>query len=91
MNTKLLINGKLVAGKGDKEDVLDPATGKSIASLGEASTEQVASAVDAAAKAFGAWRMRIGPISQTWVMAERLFSLIRRGEYGLAFMMAMSS
>ena len=28
MNTKLLINGKLVAGKGEKEDVLDPATGE---------------------------------------------------------------
>ena len=28
MNTKLLINGKLVAGKGAKEDVLDPATAK---------------------------------------------------------------
>ena len=28
MNTKLLINGKFVAGAGDKEDVLDPATGK---------------------------------------------------------------
>ncbi len=27
MNTKLLINGKLVAGEGSKEDVLDPATG----------------------------------------------------------------
>ena len=55
MNTKLLINGKLVSGKGDKEDVLDPATGKSIASIGEASTEQIASAVEAAAKAFSGW------------------------------------
>ena len=33
MNTKLLINGKFVAGKGSKEDVLDPATGKTIASI----------------------------------------------------------
>ena len=41
MNTKLLINGKLVAGKGEKEDVLDPATGKSLASVAEASEEQI--------------------------------------------------
>jgi aminobutyraldehyde dehydrogenase len=55
MNTKLLINGKLVAGKGTKEDVLDPATGKAIASVAEASPEQIDAAVTAAAKAFPAW------------------------------------
>src|SRR6185503_12593359 len=55
MNTKLLINGKLVAGKGEKEDVLDPATSKPLASVAEASPEQIASAVAAAAKAFAAW------------------------------------
>ena len=32
MNTKLLINGKLVAGAGAKQDVLDPATGAKSAS-----------------------------------------------------------
>ncbi len=37
MDTKLLINGKFVPGKGEKEDVLDPATGKVIATVGEAS------------------------------------------------------
>jgi aminobutyraldehyde dehydrogenase len=55
MNTKLLINGKLVAGKGARQDVLDPATGKAVTSIAEASTEQVASAVSAAAKAFSTW------------------------------------
>jgi aminobutyraldehyde dehydrogenase len=55
MNTKLLINGKLVAGKGAKEDVLDPATGKAIVSVAEASPEQIDAAVTAAAKAFPAW------------------------------------
>jgi aminobutyraldehyde dehydrogenase len=55
MTTKLLINGKLVAGKGAKEDVLDPATGKPIASVAEASDEQIASAVEAAGKAFDGW------------------------------------
>lgn len=55
MNTKLLIDGKFVAGQGEKQDVLDPATGKVIASLGEASEEQIAAAVEAAAKAFDTW------------------------------------
>ncbi len=55
MNTKLLINGKFVAGKGAKEAVLDPATGKTIASIAEASDEQIEAAVAAAAKAFDGW------------------------------------
>lgn len=55
MNTKLLVNGKFIAGKGSKQAVLDPATGKVITSIAEASEEQIVAAVDAAADAFGAW------------------------------------
>ena len=55
MNTKLLVNGKLVKGKGDDLAVLDPATGKVIVHVNEASEEQVTAAVKAAAKAFPAW------------------------------------
>src|SRR5262245_1485001 len=55
MNTKLLINGKLVSGAGEKEDVLDPATGASIARVGEAGEGQIAAAVKAARTAFPAW------------------------------------
>ena len=55
MNTKLLVNGKLVKGKGDDLGVLDPATGKVIVHVNEASEEQVTAAVKAAAKAFPAW------------------------------------
>ena len=55
MNTKLLINGKLITGKGEEQDVLDPATGKVITQVAEASEEQVAAAVSAAAKAFPGW------------------------------------
>jgi aminobutyraldehyde dehydrogenase len=55
MNTKLLINGKLVAGKGKAEQVLDPATGKVLATVPEASPEQVAAAVQAALAAFDGW------------------------------------
>src|SRR5262249_53562236 len=55
LNTKLLINGKLVSGAGDKEDVLDPATGKAIVKVGEASEGQIDNAVKAARNAFNAW------------------------------------
>ena len=55
MDTKLLINGKLVAGKGSKEDVIDPATGKAIVAIAESSEEQIEAAVEAAAKAFDGW------------------------------------
>jgi aminobutyraldehyde dehydrogenase len=55
MNTKLLVNGKLTRGNGDDLGILDPATGKIIAHVHEASEEQIAKAVQAAAKAFPAW------------------------------------
>jgi aminobutyraldehyde dehydrogenase len=55
MHTKLLINGKFVNGAGEKEAVLDPATGKPLANVGEASEGQIASAVKAARAAFPGW------------------------------------
>ena len=48
MNTKLLINGKFVAGAGSKEDVLDPASGAKLATVGEASEGQIDTAVKSA-------------------------------------------
>ena len=41
MQTKLLINGELVAGQGAAHTVVDPATGEAIVSIPEASPEQV--------------------------------------------------
>ena len=55
MQTKLLINGSLVPGEGQSENVLDPATGKPIAQVAEASGAQVEAAVAAAERAFDAW------------------------------------
>jgi aminobutyraldehyde dehydrogenase len=55
MQTKMLINGALLAGEGEPENVLDPATGKSIAQVPEASRAQVDAAVAAAEEAFAAW------------------------------------
>jgi aminobutyraldehyde dehydrogenase len=55
MNTKLLVNGKLIKGKGEELGILDPATGKIIAQVPEASEEQISAATAAAAKAFPGW------------------------------------
>ena len=52
MQTKLLINGELVAGHGQAHTVVDPATGEAIVSIPEASPEQVSATVAAADEAF---------------------------------------
>jgi aminobutyraldehyde dehydrogenase len=55
MDIKLLIGGRMVAGEADEERVIDPATGELLALVPEASPQQVAAAVEAAAAAFPAW------------------------------------
>ena len=55
IETRLLINGELVAGQGPAERILDPATGRVIASVPEASAEQLEAAVAAAEAAFDTW------------------------------------
>ncbi|MCW5749805.1 MAG: gamma-aminobutyraldehyde dehydrogenase [Alphaproteobacteria bacterium] len=72
MQTKLLIDGDLVAGDGAAETILNPATGQTIASVNEASTGQVDQAVLAAERAFGGWS-RTTP-------AERALLLLRLAE-----------
>jgi aminobutyraldehyde dehydrogenase len=59
MNTKLLIAGKFVDGAGSAEPVLDSATGKTIATVREASSEQVGAAVQAAENAFDGWSQTV--------------------------------
>ena len=53
--TDLLIDGQFVKGEGESERVLNPATGELLASVPEASLEQVNRAVRAAAQAFDSW------------------------------------
>jgi aminobutyraldehyde dehydrogenase len=55
MQTKLLINGRLEAGEGRIEEVLNPSTGKVLAKVPEASRGQVDAAVKAADAAFEGW------------------------------------
>ena len=53
--TKLLINGKFVAGQGAEESIVNPATGKPVGTVPEASAAQVDAAVAAARSAFKSW------------------------------------
>lgn len=55
MQTKLLINGELVAGSGVQDAIVNPHDGATIAKIGEASPGQIDSAVRAAAAAFKSW------------------------------------
>ncbi|HEU4531066.1 MAG TPA: gamma-aminobutyraldehyde dehydrogenase [Steroidobacteraceae bacterium] len=55
MQTRLLINGRLTAGKGDAVEVLDPASGKVLAEVAEPSEQQIDAAVRAAGAALGGW------------------------------------
>ncbi|HYC08763.1 MAG TPA: gamma-aminobutyraldehyde dehydrogenase [Steroidobacteraceae bacterium] len=55
MQTQLLIGGRLVAGEGAAEAVLDAASGAQIATVPQASVEQVNAAVMAAEAAFPGW------------------------------------
>ncbi len=54
-DTRLLIDGERMAGAGPAERILDPATGERIASVPEASAEQLQAAVAAAEAAFDGW------------------------------------
>lgn len=55
MQTKLLINGQLVAGEGTAQAVLNPALGTTLVEIREATPEQVDAAVRAADAAFDSW------------------------------------
>lgn len=55
MQHKLLINGELVSGEGEKQPVYNPATGDVLLEIAEASAEQVDAAVRAADAAFAEW------------------------------------
>jgi aminobutyraldehyde dehydrogenase len=55
MQTKLLINGQLVAGEGALQAVLNPALGTTLVEIPEASAAQVDAAVRAADAAFASW------------------------------------
>lgn len=52
---RFLIGGKLIAGEGDPQPVLNPRTGETILKIPEATPKQVDLAIHAAEKAFATW------------------------------------
>jgi aminobutyraldehyde dehydrogenase len=56
----MLIANKVVKGEGDEEAIVDPATGKTIETIADASEAQVAAAIGAAESAFPGWS-RLAP------------------------------
>ncbi len=57
MQTKMLINGEMVAGGGEALPVLDPSTGETVAQVAEATPEQIEAATRAAHEAFETYRL----------------------------------
>jgi aminobutyraldehyde dehydrogenase len=55
MDTELLIGAAFEAGTENEEQILNPKTGETVASIPEASTAQIDRAVDAAGAAFSSW------------------------------------
>src|SRR5450756_1592682 len=56
-HTKLLLNGELIDGEGKAETIYNPATGTVLATIPEASPEQLEGAIRAANKAFPSWSL----------------------------------
>jgi len=55
MQTHMFINGQLVAGQGQRQPVVNPATGAELVGIAEATEAQVVAAVQAAERAFAGW------------------------------------
>ncbi|KAF1070190.1 MAG: Gamma-aminobutyraldehyde dehydrogenase [Pseudomonas citronellolis] len=55
LHSALLIDGQLVEGEGMAEAILNPTTGEPLASIADASIEQVEQAIAAAHRAFAGW------------------------------------
>lgn len=79
MNQKMLIDNEFVTGEGGRaEQVLDPATGKVIAEIPEASEAQVVRAVKAADRAFRTWSRTV-PRDRAALLLRLADALERRG------------
>ncbi|MDX7679761.1 gamma-aminobutyraldehyde dehydrogenase [Aeromonas caviae] len=79
LSTQLLIDGQFVTGDGPAEPILNPATGELIASVPEASFEQVNRAVNGAQRAFAQWS-RTTPASRSTLLLRLADAIERHAE-----------
>jgi aminobutyraldehyde dehydrogenase len=77
--TLLFIDGAFVAGEGEAERVLNPATGALLASVPEASADQLHKAVSAAHRAFDAWS-ETTPMERARMLLKLADAIEARGE-----------
>jgi succinate-semialdehyde dehydrogenase/glutarate-semialdehyde dehydrogenase len=88
--TDLYIGGKSVQAAGDRRfDVLDPATGRTIASVSDASVEDGIAAVDAAAQAASTWAAT-APRERAEIL-RRAFDLMMRSADDLARLVSLEN
>jgi succinate-semialdehyde dehydrogenase / glutarate-semialdehyde dehydrogenase len=84
----LLIGGRWCAAEGDKLlDVSDPATGKVIKTIADASTADGRSALDAAVEAFPAWSAT--PARERGELLRRAFDLLQERKEEFALLMTI--
>ena len=81
MQTKMFIDGGLVAGQGEALAVLDPARGRELCRIAEATPEQVAAAVAAADRALPGWA-RTAPKDRAAVLLKIADPLFNRNGGG---------
>ena len=79
LSTQLLIDGQFVTGDGQAEPILNPATGELLASVPEASFEQVNRAVNGAQRAFAQWS-RTTPASRSTLLLRLADAIERHAE-----------
>ncbi len=88
IKTQLFINGNWVDGEGGTTfDVVNPATGKLIRQVADASPAQVKEAIDAAHSAFPAWSKKTAGARS--VLLRNWFNLIITNQDALATLMTM--
>ena len=88
--TDLYIGGKAVQAAGDRRfDVVDPATGRTIATVADASVSDAIAAIDAADEAAPAWAAT--PPRQRAEILRRAFDLMMRGAEDLARLISLEN
>lgn len=79
MDNKQLINGELVTGQGALIAVYNPANGEEIASIAEATEEQVNQAIDSAEQAFIEWS-QTSPKERSELLLKLADAILEQGE-----------
>lgn len=78
-DAQLLIDGEWRRGEGPGEDIINPATGETLARCGHASAAELDAAVDAAVRGFAVWKAKT-PLERQQVMERAARALEARAD-----------